>query len=410
MKFKKTLTCVLAAAMLTSMAVPAFAADTVPSKPGSESVEGSTVVRNPIFEFEVPKTLEIAINPFQKGDDSGSQIFSVDQQIINKSDVALMVSITPKMKLQNGAKYVETAAAAAPTSPTDTSKKIYMEIATPLAASIIATETGDANKPTVGGTPATSQDDAVPGTVGIAPVVWTDTYEAAAGFKTDSGAKAVVKTTPANMTFALQKSVYIAKKQTDDGTTVFSGLATDAAATTVLAAEGDSPLSATVFRFVGSVNTYADWAKEDVTVSMIVDTRGMNDDGYKAATVDNDDWTANSVKGANLWLVADAPDNGPSLKAPGAVTLSTETTTVIELNMGSDDGLANGVSKITIKENSEELTSSDYSFSAGKLTLKTGKSSTAAKVNEKLAGKTIVVTFSKTGNPDYSKTLEISLT
>lgn len=81
MKAKRFLSTVVAGALVAAqMAMPVMAAD------GGE-VEVDVTTRTAVIRVEVPTTLAIAVNQFEKGD-TGSQVYSEAFDITNKSERA----------------------------------------------------------------------------------------------------------------------------------------------------------------------------------------------------------------------------------------------------------------------------------------------------------------------------------
>ena len=94
MRNKKLLSTVVASALVaTIMAVPVMADD-------GGSVDVDVTTKNAVLGVEVPTTLAVAINQFEKGD-SGSQIFSGDFDITNKSEIPVKLQVTSTATLDS---------------------------------------------------------------------------------------------------------------------------------------------------------------------------------------------------------------------------------------------------------------------------------------------------------------------
>ncbi|MCI8597623.1 MAG: hypothetical protein HFJ10_04160 [Lachnospiraceae bacterium] len=92
MKVKRILSTVVASALVAAqMAMPVMAAD------GGE-VDVDVTTKTAVIRVQVPTTLAIAVNQFEKGD-TGSQIYSGTFDITNKSEIPVKVSVTSKATL-----------------------------------------------------------------------------------------------------------------------------------------------------------------------------------------------------------------------------------------------------------------------------------------------------------------------
>lgn len=92
MRNKKLLSTMLATALVaTSMTMPVMAAD------GGE-VDVTVTTKNAVIRVEVPTTLSVAVNQFEKGD-TGSQIYSAAFDITNKSEIPVKMKVTSKATL-----------------------------------------------------------------------------------------------------------------------------------------------------------------------------------------------------------------------------------------------------------------------------------------------------------------------
>lgn len=138
---KKVFALLLAATMTLGASMTVFAADnttindTTGLATGAE-IEGETEVKIPTIEVVVPSTTTIVINPFSLSYEStdksitgNSQIISAEQEIQNKSDVALAVNVasltaTPSTPGDTAPKIVT----AAPTKSTGKEVFLYLEV------------------------------------------------------------------------------------------------------------------------------------------------------------------------------------------------------------------------------------------------------------------------------------------
>lgn len=137
---KKVFALLLAATMTLGASMTVFAADTTIDDTtglatGAE-ITGETEVKVPTIEVVVPSTTTIVINPFSLSYEStdksitgNSQIISAEQEIQNKSDVALAVNVasltaTPSTAGDTAPKIVT----AAPTKSTGKEVFLYLEV------------------------------------------------------------------------------------------------------------------------------------------------------------------------------------------------------------------------------------------------------------------------------------------
>lgn len=132
---KKQLACMLAIAMISSMS-PAVFAD-VKNGEINQDISGDNGVNTPIYNYQVPATLEFAVDKFMKADSSGSQIYSPSFPIINMSDVPIKASVKAKLTAKAGAGVTnpitdldakETPAEVTVNDMSNSKHEIYMEI------------------------------------------------------------------------------------------------------------------------------------------------------------------------------------------------------------------------------------------------------------------------------------------
>lgn len=104
MRNKKLFSTVVATALAATMVMPVMAADG-----GQVDVDIDT--KNAIIRVEVPTSLEVAVNQFEK-DDDGSQIYSGDFGIKNKSEIPVQLTVDSELKMDANVKLSATKAAA----------------------------------------------------------------------------------------------------------------------------------------------------------------------------------------------------------------------------------------------------------------------------------------------------------
>ena len=104
MKNKKLVSTVVASALVaTTMAMPVMAAD-------AGQVEVDVDTKTAVIRVEVPTSLEVAVNQFEK-DDDGSQIYSGDFGIKNKSEIPVQLTVDSELKMNAAVKLSGTKAA-----------------------------------------------------------------------------------------------------------------------------------------------------------------------------------------------------------------------------------------------------------------------------------------------------------
>ncbi len=94
MKGKKLLSMLTAGALAVSMVMPAMAAD-------GGTVDVDVTTKTGILRVEVPTTLAIAVDQFETTD-AGTQIYSEEFKIANKSEVNVKVNVTSTATVKNG--------------------------------------------------------------------------------------------------------------------------------------------------------------------------------------------------------------------------------------------------------------------------------------------------------------------
>lgn len=131
MRNKRFLSTVVAAALVAStMAVPVMAAD------GGE-VNVDVTTKNAVIRVEVPTSLEVAVNQFEK-QDTGSQIYSTTFGIKNKSEIPVKVDVLSTATLGSGITLVSSKTAA----ESSTTDEAWMAVAAQTSAGKYIEESG----------------------------------------------------------------------------------------------------------------------------------------------------------------------------------------------------------------------------------------------------------------------------
>lgn len=396
MKAKRFLAALTATAILAAMGATSVSAEADGSTWGNKEVTGDNIVTSATIKYVIPTDLEFAIDAFQKGDETGSQIYSAGYTVINKSDVPISVSVSPKLQLKNDVELVSNPAETTPADTSDVDKRIYMEM---VSAKALTAKAAPDTAPA-----APSNDGTTAGTEGKVdfelPTFAADSFG-------DTGAKdqakVLLNVVEANMTFDLQAAKYVADGITATPGTLFDSVAVDKT-------DATKYLGATAFRFMGAVNPYADWQAADVTVSAVFDVYGMTKTMYdKAMTTP----VANGMNIASLKNASKAPARDTSDSAPIVLPIATSgNDATIKLDLGLGEDAATGIKGIKIYQTGitapKALTAAQYAFDETTNTL-TLKAAAATAAYGKNGGK-IEITFSKTGNNAYALTLELPYT
>ncbi len=136
MKSKKVLSTVVASTLVaTTMAVPAMAAE-------GGSIDVPVTTKTAVLRVEVPTKMNISVNQFEMGDD-GSQIYSSDFDMKNKSEIPVKVDVTSTADLKTSTKLVATKSAAETSSEEG---EVWMAVAAKTGASSFADGTATAIK------------------------------------------------------------------------------------------------------------------------------------------------------------------------------------------------------------------------------------------------------------------------
>lgn len=135
MKRKKVLSTVVAGALVAAqMAMPVMAAD------GGE-VEVDVTTKTAVIRVQVPTTLEVAVNQFEKGD-TGSQIYSGAFDITNKSEIPVKVSVTSTATLNASTPINLVSSKGAAESSTAESGEAWVAVAAKTSATKYTEESG----------------------------------------------------------------------------------------------------------------------------------------------------------------------------------------------------------------------------------------------------------------------------
>lgn len=370
MKSKKTLSILLAAMLVASMGTSAFAAET---SFGDIPITATITPKEPVISFEVPSSLDIALDSYQLADDTGSQVYSVSYGIMNMSNIPVRAVVKPKIKLGSGVTdvtVVGTAAEAKPTDADDKDKKVYMQIS-PVAAveTTAADDTTAPTKPASGSTP---------GTAGLKDKV----FEKGA-YTATSTAKAVVSTQAnGNVTYALAPAKYV---DDGNGADIFDSLGTASSKIT----------GAGQFRFMGTLNPNATYAASDIGVEVVFSVAGLTKDDYT---------TLSAKPVANAANVASITNGtfGPFIKDEKAtIDALTPSTGTFDLNIDLGAGKDAATNVTAVKAGTATLAkTTDWTFDAD-----TGVLTFTATGAPKTKGATVTITMDK-GNP---KTLTVTL-
>lgn len=287
---RKFLSMLLVAAMCTSMmGTVCFAAggELDGDDMTGATITGDATVENPVYKVVVPTDLTFAIDPFeQKG--SGSQIFSEDFSMINKSNVAVRVNAAVTVAGKDSTVTLKTTEA--DVKEDDSSKQVYIAVQVPSA--VAGTAAAAAKYPTSLGTD--SNGDYYDNSLADTDLTLTEVTEVVdvtgvTGTYTTSAKVALDAEGKANCLFALDKAVYTEYYSAKDKSTTAKQFKTCAA----------SEAGVATFRFTGKVNSKAAWAAGDVTASVTYTFIGLSGDNYTALLAKN-------VENTHAYVVEDA--------------------------------------------------------------------------------------------------------
>lgn len=245
-KMKKTLAAVLACAMAVSTSMVAFATD---YGQGDVNVDSPADVKTPVIKVSVPTTMDTYLNTFSAGDDTGSQILTLKQEIINKSEVAVSVTVKASVEAGTGVEVKDKASAVVTDDLSYKNKDLYVEAvalsgswADTGATSVLTPDTKIKYNPDNGGACYVDGANVTP---------W-------------KAKKAVTETSAEVMTFALAK----ASMSTPADPFVADTLAANNKGTAA-------------YRFMGSINPNATWADDtDVQLHVVYSIAGLGDTLY----------------------------------------------------------------------------------------------------------------------------------
>lgn len=149
MRAKKVIATLLAATMVMSTSVMAYAAEiTTPGESGTytSTVTGDSAIQTPTIKITVPTTVSMTIDPYKIAEKN--QIVSDDQFIINKSNVPISVGVGLYATKKTEASDITLATAALKGSETTKSVFAYLDMVSSEDGST-ATHTGtyDAKSP-----------------------------------------------------------------------------------------------------------------------------------------------------------------------------------------------------------------------------------------------------------------------
>lgn len=399
---KKILASVLAFAMAVSTASVAFAAEGDEPAKGVATGDGfgsgvaadvTTEAKDAILQFQVPTTMTVALDPFQAGDATGSQVYSLDQAIWNKSNIAIRVTVKAGLVVGKDttsndplAFVHEDPAEVDSTDPDNTKKDAYVELV--------------AQQPTA----TTDRSGAVVVTPVVADGKTFQTEYTAEG--ADTAAKIILKENngtddlESQISFALQAATYTADRS---GALAFSSMAAD-----------DKGVG--TFRFMGSLNANADnWSGDDLSVRVVYDVNGLGSAAYDAMLGENGSVTDAEMKAANVYSIG-APASTPSGPSIGDAefSLASPTDVVVTIKNGGDYDTVDGISAVGGKLSSatDLNITTDYTVNGTSITLLQGNPSNGLESLADTAGQevTFTVILSKSADSADTKTVTFKVT
>ena len=323
----KVLKVLLATMLMVSMVgTTVMAAETTEtSTTTGGTITGTSTVENPVYKLVVPANLNFAIDPFEQGGQTGSQIYSTDRQLINKSNVPVRVDLQITATAADGVS-LKTAAevATVEANTADTSKVAYLAVEVPgavtetkAAAANYLDNTGAsalANQYTITG--ATGANVDYNGRIYTATATLADGNESAAtpeminvtavagDYTTKGSAKVDISATAKKFTFVLDGADY---------TEIYTNYNDAEPAYKAYKANAADTKGSAVFRFHGNLNTKAAWAANDVKADATYTFLGLSATNY----------TALSAKGIDT-SVASNKTHGYIVEAEDATFTSTE--------------------------------------------------------------------------------------
>lgn len=380
MRNKKLLSTAIATALAVStMAMPVMAADN-----GELNVPVTT--KSAVIRVQVPTTMSIAVNQFEMGD-SGSQIYSTDFTMDNKSEIPVKVGVKSTATLKATTKLLGTKAAAGSST---TEGEAWMAVAAKTAASSYA----DGSASTVADLAESNknvktfvQGEGADATKGTAEQTFYLGKSSAMAYKLLNANEDASKINYAQFYELKEKpgldadgladliaenDVYVATKAAENGLAltkvakgkthafasgeVYYTAAEDATAKASIDASklyvyGDGTVDATGtagFRYIGKLSEKQEtWTKADITdVKIEYSITGVTATKYDE--VDDD---------CTYGLYKETPKNvAPSVAAADKTkTLTAGTAVTIPVNLGSGTAKATEVTSVKWKEQNKEL-------------------------------------------------------
>lgn len=384
---KSILSCVLCIAMITTP-MTAFASEL--QDPVGQEATGSNGMVNPIFRIIVPTDLVFATDAFEQKHETN--IYSSDYPIINKSNVAVNVDVALSVEGKDGVSFQTDEAKV---TETDTSKKVWFAAAVPITtkvsevlkdpAPIEIKETDDsisniytvvnadisanfkaATATAASGSaisfdpelfPSDSSDEFTSTIVNQTDVEKVENTVDFSQTLSDQAKTSTLSVKATTLSFALNKAEYT-KYNVDEGADKFS----EASIFDAMAAD---QAGSAVFRFVGTVNSNAAWAAEDITAKAVFTFSGKSDTNYNALLENlvevGTGTTAHALVGVTAPVYVAPVISGEASKDGAGVASDVS----FEFTMGD----ATDVISVTPDVGSA-LAEDDYTFADGTLTLK----------------------------------------
>ncbi len=365
---KRKLSLVMAVAVLVCMVftVPTFA-----TGPANQNVTVNTEVADPIWDIVVPTTIPMAIDAFALLDGT-NQIYSPDFTIVNKSQVA--VKATATVSLTGAALFQDSAAGVVETG---TDKLAFVQA---LVATDVKETTGAAAFVTV----AALNGDFYAGSLNVTGAAAQATEAAVDIEKVEGvyGASApAVKlgTAAAKVEFALQKADYVKYYTAADKTS---------SAAQLLNCAPNKKGSAS-WRFIGKINSYANWQATDITATVAYSFAGLTPANYAAANLDENGHQFLSNVAA------------PSI-TPTTYTLVADTPLAVTFSLGNGSRAATAIA--SVKKGSNDVNSSFYTIAGNTLTF---NATYVNALRDAGSAATITVKFNDSANTTVNLTLNV---
>lgn len=419
---KKLLSTVVASALVaTTMAMPVMAAD-------GGTMEIPVETKTAVLRVTVPTNLEIAVNQFEMGD-TGSQIYSTDFAMENKSEIPVKVNVASTATLKSTTLLLDTKAAAAASKKAG---KAWMAVAAKTAAASYAdgSATGiedltekNTNVATFvqSGTSATTSQTFYLKQSSTMKYKLLNAGEDSSKVKYAQFYELKAETVAADadlQALIAEKDVYVATAapaNNQDLTKVAKGgthsydaaekyyTANLAAAGTIdtsklyVYGNGDTDTAgAASFRYIGKLSGGQEsWSKEDISkISIKYDIVGVGTTDYTSAA-------ANCTYG----LYKD-PNYAPSI-ATTSYTMTAGTDLEVTVDLGGAGLAATGIESVAYVSPSgatKPVADTDYSFAGTKLTLKSAHIDAA--LDAGITSRNYVITFNDTAKTKVTITVE----